>query len=577
MFVGISADDVAAGGHLSGLRQRGINLTGHYWFTSRNDSATRQWAQQAGIQQIFYDPATNDHPEIAEFAAELRSYTPVDPPVAPVAPSHVPITTVALPEPSELIRWDAKDIRKVLNAEASRILRSGDADAIANYQIMWKKYRQAIHRAWFVDCEQDTNELFQYKLTGQISKGGAFGQVFEAQDEQGGRAAIKLLHHAIVDEPGWLEAFRRGVAAMQILASRKIAGIVGYKDAWEIPTCTVMEKVDGPDLFQAVQAGYIEDWETRVKVGLNLVKVIRAAHQIPERVLHRDIRPPNIMLRNFDTSPDDWELVVLDFDLAWHRDATGLSIELKNSASGYLAPEQIDENRQPGLSRNALVDSFGIGMTLYFLVSGKHPFAFQQRHGEWANTLRNEVASKACGRWKSLPRRFARLIQWATQDEQVRRWDLSRLFGELQRLQECLSGFVPASAELVCEEIATRCEHLKPYYNWDIDRLRASLELNTGFDVTLQADESTRAITLDVDWSHAGDREYENVRKFVGPASEKAAADLRGNLWNVTGQEVQFNRVRIHAGLELSKLTNDRDISTVAKALSTAIGRLYLR
>src|SRR5256885_4841151 len=50
VFLGISADDVAAGGHLERLKELGIKLGSHYWITARRDNPTDSWAEAVGIQ-----------------------------------------------------------------------------------------------------------------------------------------------------------------------------------------------------------------------------------------------------------------------------------------------------------------------------------------------------------------------------------------------------------------------------------------------------------------------------------------------------------------------------------------------
>ena len=47
-----------------------------------------------------------------------------------------------------------------------------------------------------------------------------------------------------------------------------------------------------------------------------------------------------------------------------------------------------------GLARNALVDSFGLGMTLYFLASKKHPVVEQHNHANWKDILAQDQLTK---------------------------------------------------------------------------------------------------------------------------------------------------------------------------------------
>lgn len=575
LFVGISADDIAAGGHLERIKNAGIDLGGHFWITTRNDADTSAWAEAAGIRQIIYNAPGNNHEELDEFFSDLRRYIPQDEPALPLIPPASGGSSVELPSPSSLSQLPANDVRQILNTYASSILATTGPGRLEAYKKFWDDYSEAIYKAWWVRPAPGHNQLFEYKLTKDLAA-GSFGQVYEALNSSGDRFAIKLLHQSMKDKPEILDGFRRGVAAMRILSERKVAGMVPYFQAWEIPACTVMEMIDGPNLEQAMDSGYIKDWEMRLRIARSIVQIIRAAHQVPERVLHRDVRPANIMLKNFEHDPDNWEVVVLDFDLSWHRDALGNSVSPGPSAYGYLAPEQVDEKRR-NLTRNALVDSFGVGMTLYFLVGGIHPYFAQHQHANWTDLLRNNVASKTCHEWKSLPRRMARLIEWATKNDQHARWDMTRIEGELSRLYECQHQAQNVdSAELLAEEVAGRCDYIRSHYDWDIERFTASCTLKAGFTTSIVGEESKQEIIARVEWSNAGDSHFENVRRFIGTHADKAVAELKAAGWKILQNAVSFDSCRIHVSMSVDQLRKGGALEKAGKSLSAAIQRMRM-
>ena len=57
-----------------------------------------------------------------------------------------------------------------------------------------------------------------------------------------------------------------------------------------LPFC-VMNFVEGPNLKQAVDGRFVTEWTTVLEIAVQLTRIIRRAHLLPERVLHRDIRP----------------------------------------------------------------------------------------------------------------------------------------------------------------------------------------------------------------------------------------------------------------------------------------------
>ena len=64
VFLGLSAEDVAVGGHLERLAVAGIDTGPHYWLSSRADLATDKWAEANGIRLIPYRTTDGSHTEL---------------------------------------------------------------------------------------------------------------------------------------------------------------------------------------------------------------------------------------------------------------------------------------------------------------------------------------------------------------------------------------------------------------------------------------------------------------------------------------------------------------------------------
>jgi hypothetical protein len=548
LFVGISAEDIAAGGHLERLRQLKIDFGSHFWLTHRADSKTFEWAERSGIQLIVYDPR-DDHAELKEVFDDLRAYVPTDAPAKPVSLAASP-PPLALPSPAELAGRPAEEIRSLLNAAASDILKHRPAD----YQAFYEEYDEAIYRAWYVGPRPAGQAILGYSLDHEMAR-GAFGRVFKAQAPAGEMVALKLLHEDVRHIPERLDAFRRGVRAMQILSERGIRGMVPYKAASEIPAFAVMELINGPNLTEAMTNGLLNDWSTILRIGVSVASIIKAAHGLPERILHRDIRPPNVMLKNYYADHEHWEVVVLDFDLAWYRDALGQSVAAE-TLHGYLAPEQV--SAAPGATtRSALVDSFGTGMTLYFLATHEDPVFSQHLHGNWEADLVAKVRERSTSAWKSLPRRFARLIVQATRHNQASRIDMARIEGELRNLQQAEedAGKVE-SAELLAEELAARSGVGE--YGWDPDRVEASILLASGIEVHIRASEVDEEVGVRLTWQDSGKNEKKRVAKWLPDAGQRAHSKMRKSGWN-SELSVESMGLTIVAAVGVSKLRGRLD------------------
>lgn len=532
LFAGITADDLAAGGHLEKLSRAGVNLNSHFWITNRTDSETDHWAEDAGIRVIRYNVKDGDHGELNEALHDLETFIPKDDDPAPIVPKMATKLhpTRKRPLPSELLELPNQEIRQRLNEIASEILSSSTSSGYEAYHQFCADYDEPIYRAWYISENPPNNQLFDFEINKRIAKGG-FGTVYAATSKDGSTVAVKILNEDVRNNPEMLQSFRRGVRSMEILTNCNQKGVVKHLFASEIPACSVMEYIAGPTLTQAVEDKVVKDWGQILDIGCNLTDVIRNSHLLPQRVLHRDIRPSNVMIRNGWNDEADWELVVLDFDLSWHKDARELSVTTGTNQSGYLAPEQINRSAKVS-TKNAGVDSYGVGMTLYFLRTGIHPIPQQHQNNEWLSNLETIATDHIDNRWRSLSRRYARLISNATKHQQSRRWDMTQINGELSRL---ISAFKypenVVSAELIAEELAARAMQR---YEWIPDELAARSTFPTGLQLLLNGDESTQKVELWVKWLHDSKNPHSKVKKWVPAANDKAKSVLRQAGWSVT-------------------------------------------
>jgi eukaryotic-like serine/threonine-protein kinase len=569
LFLGISVDDTAVGSPLESLAQMKIEGPTHYWLTDRNDSRTESWAEDVGIRLVPYTPIGSDHSIVSEVLQDLSSAVGKEVEAPPVLLSSGEAAS-PLPSPADLVIMPLPQIRQLLNDHAVQLLEGPDGEKVYEYFLL--EYEEAVHRAWFIPSTPGPKDLFGYTLGERVAR-GAFGQVYHSIDSQGREVAVKVLLEEIMHDPMLLASFRRGVQAMRILEERDSNGMVTYERASEIPTFVVMEWIEGPNLAAAKQAGLINEWTEILWVSCELVAIIKSAHDLPERVLHRDIRPANVMLRNGWLSYADWQLVVLDFDLSTYRGARQKSVLAKESALGFLAPEQLEVERSPYSTRNAAVDSFGIGMTLMFLCSGIEPEAYAQRRPDFKQAVTSAAAQPEDASWLSLPRRFARVIMAATRDEQPKRWDLAQVLLELQRLQLAQAdGTNVIDTDLLCEEIAVRCEAISTSYEWNEDNDSLTVSRPGGLRVLMRGGRDKDKIELTITWAATGMEDRGSVVKYLPERLQRCAAALRSGPWASIRTEQQKMGMMLTA--TLASETARKRLDEAADSLSSAVNSL---
>lgn len=122
----------------------------------------------------------------------------------------------------------------------------------------------------------------------------------------------------------------------------------------------VMEMVRGGSLYDRLESGPMPVPEV-VRLGLDVLSALRAAHA--EGVLHRDVKPANVLLR------PDGSAVLTDFGIAALHDSTALT------STGVLigSPEYIAPERVRGAEGLAASDLWSLGMMLYVAAEGVHP------------------------------------------------------------------------------------------------------------------------------------------------------------------------------------------------------------
>jgi serine/threonine protein kinase len=557
-FIGLSIDDLAVGGHLEILQELKIDTGTHFGVTTRKDLQFDRWAEKIGIRLIHYNAPKNDHKELLEFFEDLTQFLPKESEAPPVTSENNLGTGGILQSPNELSKLDADSIRRVLNIKAKEILSQNDPKKYSEFEDFCKNYDAPIYRAWYTSCQKENNILLGYILEKDVTT-GAFGKVYKARLTNGNEVAIKILKQEIRSQPEWLQCFRRGVHSMRILSAHKLDGMVTYHDASEIPAFVVMDWIDGPNLSVAVLAKKVKVWDQFLKISCSLASIIRKAHRLPERVLHRDLRPPNIMLKNFYSAPTDWQVVVLDFDLSWHKGAIEKSIISAESVTGYLAPEQL-QKRANVSTRHAAVDSFGLGMTLFFMLTGQNPMPSEHMHSMWRQKVEKAAQNHTCEEWHSLPIRISRLIINATNDSQSARWDMSQIEGELLRLEEAfLSPDSVKSAELIAEELITR-SNWRDKYKWDEDKLLAEISLLSGIKIKIRGVESETKIDMSIEWTNKGFQNRKRLTKWLPQAATQVESSLKKRNW-ITSSNIEQQYLHIQASIKVDGiLKNMTDI-----------------
>ena len=200
----------------------------------------------------------------------------------------------------------------------------------------------------------------RYELHAVIGE-GAFGRVYAGRDRRLERpVAVKVIKPWWAEDPEWVTDFERET---RLLARISDPGIVQIYDVGHAPEGRyyVSELVSGENLAQRLRRGSIAPWQA-AGIAAQLCRALAGAHA--QRIVHRDVKPPNILLSS------SGQVKVGDFGVAGLAEgSSGAGSQTIVGTPSYMAPEQ-----SRGRPVSPATDVYSAGVVLYEMVAGVLPF-----------------------------------------------------------------------------------------------------------------------------------------------------------------------------------------------------------
>ncbi len=216
-----------------------------------------------------------------------------------------------------------------------------------------------------------------YRIVRHLGSGG-MASVFEAVHEPAGiRAALKVLHPNLANNPDVASRFRSEAHAANLVQH---PGLVRVLDCGQLDSGLLylaMEYLEGVSLharLNQVGGGRLPPLKA-VHIAAQLASALSALHA--RKIVHRDLKPENIMLIADPSAPSGEQAKILDFGiakLAAADAAPGGLVTRTGMLMGtptYMAPEQCRGAR--GVDDRA--DVYALGVILYQTIAGQPPFS----------------------------------------------------------------------------------------------------------------------------------------------------------------------------------------------------------
>jgi adenylate cyclase len=274
----------------------------------------------------------------------------------------------------------------------------------------------------------------RYEIRSQLGAGG-MGEVYLAQDTTLDRkVALKILPAELAEDKDRMSRFVREAKFASALNHPNIITIheIGEIDGTHFITT---EYIEGETLKTRLQRESL-NLKSILEIALQVASALDAAHRAG--IVHRDIKPDNVMVRN------DGIVKVLDFGLvklsASNRpevDREGATKILVNTIEGvimgtlgYMSPEQAR-----GQETDARTDVWSLGCVLYEMLTHQQPFQGETMTDVLVNVVYKEPASILAHR-SDTPAELERIVGKAVRKNRDERYQSAKdLFNDLQQLQ----------------------------------------------------------------------------------------------------------------------------------------------
>ncbi len=273
----------------------------------------------------------------------------------------------------------------------------------------------------------------RYEL-GEIIGTGGMGEVRKARDLTTDRlVAIKFLRPHVDPELDVRTRFEFEAQAASRLSHPNIAAVLDFGVDEGIPFI-VMELLSGRTLAHKLAGGPLPVEEVR-RFGLEILAALEASHA--EGILHRDLKPGNVMLTQDDVAK------VADFGIA--KIIEGVDMTDTGTMLGtpaYLAPERVQ-----GEPATPASDVYSAGVVLYELLTAKKPFDADTPLG-LVRAIQEDEPEPLTEVRPDLDPALAAIVEKAIAK------DAGKRYSAAEEMAQALSAWIPASASETTQSLS---------------------------------------------------------------------------------------------------------------------------
>ncbi len=215
----------------------------------------------------------------------------------------------------------------------------------------------------------------RYRVVRRLGAGG-MGAVYEGlQVDLGRRVALKVLHPSMLFDRDAVIRFEREARAAAELGHPNIVQVTDFQWQNGAPIL-VMEYLSGRSLGDVLRAEKQIAPARACFIAAQVLLALDAAHRAG--IVHRDIKPDNVFLVSMSGMDD--LVKVVDFGVAKLASVPGGDPALTARGAMIGSPSFLAPEQARGLDVDHRADIYGVGVLLYFILSGRLPFEAAQLH-----------------------------------------------------------------------------------------------------------------------------------------------------------------------------------------------------
>ena len=284
----------------------------------------------------------------------------------------------------------------------------------------------------------------RYQILALLGEGG-MGAVYKAHDIELERlVALKVIRPELTTNPDILRRFKQELILARQVTHRNVIRIfdLGQADGFKFIT---MEYLEGEDLRAVLKKKGKLPPDEAARILLQICRALEVAHG--EGVIHRDLKPQNIML------DANGRAYVMDFGIARSAYLPGMT------QTGALigTPEYMSPEQGKGEKLDERSDLFSLGVIFYELVTGQSPFYSETPLATLWKRMQ-EKAKPLCEVDPAIPKPLSDIVAKAMEIEPADRFATA---GEMAQQLELWLG--PSSGTSV---IYVPTPHKRAYWKW---------------------------------------------------------------------------------------------------------------